>query len=130
MTMTLQFEPFMNQVSSLASQALEHGKAAAIWSGHVIKEGYTRYAIPATRKVAEFAKNNFELFQKSLQNGPGPIFALAGGLLIIGISSFKMADRKAYESDMLAKSLWQTSGVVSFIGATVLTSFAIFTALT
>jgi len=127
--MTLELEPVINTLSAFAATSYEYAQTAASWGGHLISEGYTRVAVPVAEKVAEFAIYAFEIFKQALESGPGPVFAMAGGLLLVGITAFKMADLKAYEQDNLAKSLWQTVGVVSFIGATALGVFGVTTIL-
>lgn len=121
----MDIQPIINQISSFATHAYETTKIGALWCGHAIKVGYAQYAIPAAGKLSKIAIKAFDLFQQLLKSGPGVIFAIAGVFMLAGISAFKLADRKDYEEDMLAKTAWKTTGIAAFITATALTSFGL-----
>lgn len=125
----MDIEPIINQMSAFAIHAYEVTKAGVIWGSHIVKEGYSRYAIPAAEKLLDVAKAAFTLLQNLIKTGPGLIFALAGSLLLAGVTAFKLADRKAYEEDMLAKTAWKTVGIIAFVSSTALTGLGMFAAL-
>lgn len=118
-----------NQTKAFAIKAYELSKAGVIWSGHFIKISYSDYAIPAAKKLSEVAVIAFNLLQRLIRTGPGMIFALSGTLLLVGVTAFKLADRKAYEEDLLAKTAWKTVGIAAFISATALSSLGIYAAV-
>ena len=126
----MDIQPIANQISTCASKVYQVGKTGVLACGHVAKVGYSRYAIPAAEKLSAVAAVLFNLLQKLVQTGPGIIFALAGTLLLAGITAFKLADRKAYEEDRLAKTAWKTVGIMAFISATAMTSVGMFAILT
>ena len=125
----MDIQPALDTVSNFATQSYETGKAFALWSGHQIQSGFTRYAVPAGEKLYALAVASFRNIGQLFSRGPSAIFAVAGGLFLAGIAAFKIADRKAYEGDLTAKSLWKTAGIAAFIAATAVTTFGIGTVL-
>lgn len=123
-------ESIKSQITIYTKQAYEAAKVGILWCGCTAKAVYSQYAIPATEKLSAIAIFCFNQLQKLMLAGPGKIFALAGGVLLLSITAFKIADRKAYEEDAFARTVWKTAGIATFIGATALTSVGIFAALT
>lgn len=126
----MDIQPIFNPLVKIASKAFEVGKKGILSGIYVVQAGYSRYAMPAAEKLSSLANVFFNLLQRLFQAGPGFIFALAGGLMIAGVTAFKLADRKAYEDDMLIKTVWKTAGVIAFISATALTSVGMYAVLT
>lgn len=77
---------------------------------------------PGAAKVKEIAAKTWQLFESLIKTGPVGIFALSAVLFTAGIAAFKLADRKAYEDETVAKALWKSAGIAAFIAATVFTS--------
>src|SRR5262249_18522422 len=125
----MDFAPIAKTILACANHAYEIGKATITWCGHTIKEGYSLYVIPASEKISAIALISFNQLEKMMLLGPEKIFSIAGGLLLASIIAFKIADRKAYEEDMIAKTAWKTLGVASFISSTALISVGMFTIL-
>jgi hypothetical protein len=123
----MSLQSIVNETAHLAHVALEAVKTGVSWAGHKITTGYSLYAIPAAKKVSDLASIGFKLLQNLMKSGPGFIFALAGSLLLVGITAFKLADRKASEDDVLVKTAWKTVGIVAIISATALSSLGIYT---
>lgn len=125
----MDIEPIVKQVSTFANKAYEVGTATVVWCGHTIKEGYYLYGIPAAEKISAFSILAFHQVQNLILLGPGKIFACAAGWLLVGAAAFKMADKKANEENLFAKSVWKALGIASFVNATALTSLGMFTIL-
>jgi hypothetical protein len=125
----MDIESVATQLTLYANQAYEIARASIVWSGHTAKTYYSQYAIPAAEKLSTLAVFCFKQLQKLVLAGPGKIFALAGGVLFLSITAFKIADRKAYEEDPFARTVWKTAGIAAFMSATALTSVGIFAAL-
>lgn len=126
----MDMESITVRLTAFADHAYEASKAGISWCGCKAKAGYAQYAIPAMEKISTLAIVCFNQLQKLMLAGPGKIFALAGAVLFLSITAFKIADRKAYEEDTFARTAWKTAGITAFIGSTALTSLGIFTALT
>lgn len=119
-----------SQITTFSSQAFKTNKMSVLWLGHTIKVNFSRYGIPVAEKLSQLALIAFSYFQKLLRSRPGFIFIAAGGVLLLGITAFKLADRKDYEENMLAKTAWKSVGIIAFISATALTSLGMTTLLT
>lgn len=124
----MDIEAIAVQLTSLADQAYNAGKVGILWCGRTIKAGYSQYAVPAIEKLSTLALFCMNQLQKLMLAGPGKIFALAGGMLFLSVTAFKIADRKAYEDDAFARNAWKTAGIAAFIASTALTSIGLFTA--
>jgi hypothetical protein len=97
-------------------------KSGIMWCGHVFK---TDYAIPGIEKLIACTTRLFNLIKNFLLSGPKGLFSAAAALLLVSAVAFKMADRKDYEDDMVAKTAWKTAGIVAFMGSVALTSFGL-----
>jgi hypothetical protein len=126
---TMKSEPIQKQLAFIASQAYENSKEKLVWCGHALKKGYAKYAVPTAEKLSALALKSFNQFQKMAQNSPSMILGIASGLLLIGVTAFKIADRKAYEENVFAKTAWKTAGIAAFISATAVTSVGLYTVL-
>lgn len=125
----MEIQPIINKLASSTTDAYQTSRTGILWLGHTIKKGYTLYAAPTIEKLSTLAMISFNYSRQVLRTQPVAAFALSGGLLFIGITAFKIADRKAYEDDMFARTAWKTAGIATFIAATALTSFGMFIAL-
>ena len=125
----MEIQPIINKLASTSSEAYQMGRTGILWMGHSIEKVYTLYGVPTMEKLSSLAMITFNYSKQLLRTQPGAVFALAGGLLLIGVTAFKIADRKAYEDDMFARTAWKTAGIATFVAATALTSFGMFTAL-
>lgn len=125
----MEIQPIINTVATTAATTYESARTAIFWFGHTIKQTYAVYAGPTIEKLSTLAMIAFNYARQALRTQPSAVFALAGGLLFVGVTAFKIADRKAYEDDVFARTAWKTAGIATFVAATALTSFGMFAAL-
>lgn len=118
----MNIESVLDKTLTFAKQSYEVGKNTALLVGRQVQMGYTKYLLPAAERVYSAALTTLRSLGQLLEKGPGPLFALATGLFLAGIAAFKFADQKTFEDDAVAKAIWKTIGVASFIGATAATS--------
>lgn len=108
----------INNLASSFHHAYTASKAGILWCGHTLK---TEWIVPLANKLTTCAFAALSCLAKLLQNGPVMMFAAASGMLLFAISSFHMADRKAYEDDVCTKSFWKTTGLAAFIASIAMT---------
>ena len=125
----MEIQPIINKLASTSTEAYQTGRTTLLWMGHTIKKTYVLYAGPTIEKLSTLAMIAFNHSKQLLRTQPGAVFALAGGLLFVGVTAFKIADRKAYEDDRFARTAWKTAGIATFVAATALTSVGMFAAL-
>lgn len=85
---------------------------------------------PVADKIRDLGIAALKMFESLLRSGPTGIFAISGALFVLGMAAFKMADRKAYEEEVVVKSLWKAAGVAAFVGATFFVGLGMASALT
>lgn len=115
----------LDTTSAFADQTYHAGLSFASWAGSKIQSGCVKYLMPVVEKLNFVALKVLRGLENFLERGPAPIFALAAGLFLAGVSAFKLADRKAYEEDAFAKTTWKTIGIACFLAATAVTSCGI-----
>lgn len=104
------------------------GKALSdfvIWAGHKIRFLSQNYIIPALSKLWSAALNTGRAVQNLVKTGAGIPLTCAAGFFLIGIAAFKLADHKAYEDEILAKTAWKALGITAFAIATTATSIGL-----
>lgn len=121
----MHIQPALDKIAQCTTQIYETGKAFVLWGGHKIQAGISLYVIPAAQKLYELAVSSLYALGRMIKNGPGAILVIATALFATGIAAFKMADREAYEDNLLAQTAWKTLGVTAFISATAFTSLGI-----
>lgn len=96
-----------------------------IWAGHKIRLLTADYLVPAYEKMCIGAVFIARAVQNIVKAGPFLPFTFASAFFLAGLAAFKIADHKAYEEEMLSKTIWKAIGVSSFTLATISTSLGI-----
>lgn len=104
----------IDYVSPIVGRAFETGKRTCLYLGKEASYGYKHYIVPAALKINEVSLSMLKALGNFLKKGPGPVFAVASGLFMVGVFACTMADKKGYEGDALLKSIWKTVGIASF----------------
>lgn len=123
----MDIQAIKTDIATYAAAALHVAKEYALWAGHKIQIGISNHLIPTVKSILAWVAAHFKTFKTFVQTGPGMVFAISTGIFLLGIAAFKIADHKAYEEDLLAKTAWKTLGIFAFVSATVFTSFGIAT---
>jgi hypothetical protein len=121
----MDMQPIVDTATAYTSLALCAVRDAAVWGGRKIQSGYVNYLVPAVKYLWSNALSLIKTMVQSIKQGHGLAFAIAGSFFVFGIAAFKIADRHAYEQDLVSKAAWKTLGITSFVLATVVTSTAI-----
>lgn len=98
---------------------------SAQWLGKNVQFGVTNYLIPGIQSLWAAILPCFIQTKNALLAGQYPPFFIAAVLFIVGITVFKIADRKANEDDDCGTKVWRSIGGLSLMAAMVFTGFGL-----
>ena len=100
-------------------------KVATLWLGRNIQLGFNNYVVPLLKAVWASTLPYLVSLKNLIVTGKCPPLLVAAILFAVGIASFKIVDRKAYEDNTTAMKAWTSVGIVSFIGMTIFATLGI-----
>lgn len=121
----MNIEAIKASVTTNIQHTFDIGKQFVSWCGHKLQTGFTNYLLPFIQRAWTWAAANFTHVRNLIKTGPGATFAVAATLFLAGVAAFKIADHKAHEENIIAKTAWKALGISAFVCATMTTSLGI-----